>query len=281
MKLQEIKEILTANRLRLTKSLGQNFLHDRNQLRRIAEAADLVRGDKVLEIGPGLGALTQCLAERGATVLAIEKDRRLFEILHSRCHDCPSLSLVHDDALEYLRNQARNWLDWKLVSNLPYSVASPILVELAQATGCPARMVATVQLEVARRLVASPGDRDYGMLTLLIRLRYERVGWFKIPAACFFPVPNVDSACVTFVRRREPLLAPVQARIFERIVKRGFSQRRKVMLKLLKNDWPSDRLAPAYGQLDLAPDIRAEKVSLEQFVALTRLLHGTEGGLHE
>jgi 16S rRNA (adenine1518-N6/adenine1519-N6)-dimethyltransferase len=273
VKLQEIKETLSTHRLRLTQSLGQNFLHDRNQLRRIAEAADLVSGDQVLEIGPGLGALTQSLIEKGAVVLAVEKDHRLYELLENRCGDCANLTLAHEDALAYLRNRRQDWSHWKLVSNLPYSVASPILVEMAQANGCPKRMVATVQWEVARRLVASAGDPDYGLLTLLIRLRYDAAGWFKIPATCFFPVPKVDSACVTLVRRREPLLSPDQAETFERIVKRGFSQRRKVMLKLLKTDWPVDRLTQAYRELGLAPDVRGEKVSLEQFVELTRRLH--------
>jgi len=272
VKLQEIKETLNANRLRLSKSLGQNFLHDRNQLRRIADAADLAVGDQVLEIGPGLGALTQILVEKGAIVLAVEKDRRLYDLLEVRYRGFANLTLVHEDALECLRKDSRNWADWKLVSNLPYSVASPILVELAQSNGCPERMVATVQLEVARRLAASAGDPDYGVLTLLIRSRYDVAGWFKIPAPCFFPAPNVDSACVTLVRRRDPLLSPEQAEPFGKIVKRGFSQRRKVMLKLLRSDWPAERLASAYVQLGLAPDIRAEKVSLEQFSELTRLL---------
>lgn len=273
VRLRELKQTLAANRLRLTKSLGQNFLHDRNQLRRIADAADLRVNDPVLEIGPGLGALTQLLLERGAKLLAIEKDQRLFEMLQKRYGTCPDLTLVHDDALEYLRNRGKNWTGWKLVSNLPYSVASPILVELAQANDGPERMVVTLQSEVARRLMASPGAGDYGVLALLIGLRYERRGGFKIPAACFFPVPNVDSACVTLVRRVEPLLPASAVTRFERIVKRGFSQRRKIMLKLLKEEWPSDRLATAYAQLRLAPDVRAEKVSLDQFVQLTRLLH--------
>ena len=267
-----MKQILAANRLRLTKSLGQNFLHDRNQLCRIADAAELKIGDPVLEIGPGLGALTQFLLDQQARVLAIETDRRLCELLQKRYCNCPNLTLVHADALDYLRQSEMSWKNWKLVSNLPYSVASPILVELAQANGCPERLVATLQLEVARRLMAADGDRDYGVLTLLIQLRYTPWTWFKISSTCFFPAPNVDSACVTLVRRAEPLLSPDHAKSFERIVKRGFSQRRKIMSKLLKEDWPAASIAAAFAQLRMAPEVRAEKVSLEQFVQLTRLL---------
>ena len=118
----------------------------------------------------------------------------------------PKLLLVHDDALKFLRRESRDWSDWKMVSNLPYSAASPVLVELAQATACPERMVVTVQREVAQRIIANPGDEDYGLLTLLIQLRYESHGWFKIPPDCFFPRPDVDSACVALLRRSKPLL---------------------------------------------------------------------------
>ena len=280
MRLAEIKQILEANQLRLTRSLGQNFLHDNNQLRRIADAAELRIGDSVLEIGPGLGTLTRVLLDRGAKVQAIEIDHRLCRLLEKLFRQSDALTLIHGDALEHLREPETDWTEWKLVSNLPYSVASPLLVQVAQASGSPERMVATVQLEVARRLMASAGSKDYGVLTLLIQLHYEVRGWFKIPASCFFPVPNVDSACVTLVRRSEALLAREFADQFGRMVKRGFSQRRKMMAKLLKEDWPADRIASAYAAVRLPPEVRAEQVSLEQFVQLTRLLHGAASSSH-
>jgi 16S rRNA (adenine1518-N6/adenine1519-N6)-dimethyltransferase len=272
MKLTEIKQVLATSEIELTKSLGQNFLHDGNQLERIVQAAELKAGDQVLEIGPGLGPLTQQLLQAGVTVLAIEKDRRLFEWLQRRYENEPRLTLHLADALDYLRERHIDWGDWKLVANLPYSVASTLLVELCHAQACPKRLVATLQLEVAQRLMAAAGDDEYGILTLLVQLRYRPCGWFKIPAACFFPVPAVDSACVSLVRRPEPLLAASQCAVFEKIVKRGFSQRRKMMLKLLKQDWAPDKLEVACQALHLSPQIRAEKVSLEQFVQLTRLL---------
>ncbi|HKS35558.1 MAG TPA: 16S rRNA (adenine(1518)-N(6)/adenine(1519)-N(6))-dimethyltransferase RsmA [Verrucomicrobiae bacterium] len=272
MKLSEIKQVLVERDIKLTKSLGQSFLHDGNQLRRIVEAAELKPTDNVLEVGPGLGPLTELLLKTAGQILTIEKDRRLVDVLDQRFVEAKNLTLLRDDALDYLRRDARDWSAWKLVANLPYSVASPILVELAQADGCPERLVATLQLEVAQRLMAKAGDDDYGVLTLLIQLYYEPRGWFKIPAACFFPKPDVDSACVILIRRPNPLLNRGQADVFARIVKRGFSQRRKMMFKLLKEDWPEEKLHVTFDTLNLSERARAETVGLEGFVTLAKLL---------
>ncbi len=286
MRLSEMKHVLETRSIHLTKSLGQNFLHDGNQLRRIVQAAELAKSDRVLEVGPGLGPLTELLLEEGATVLAIEKDERLVHLLEERFaterrlpdssqtgeRRSGGLQLLHDDALDYLRRQPRDWTGWKLVANLPYSVASPLLVELAQSRRGPDRMVATLQVEVARRLVAQAGDPDYGLLTLLLQLEYEPRGSFKIPAGCFFPPPEVDSTCVCLVRRAQPLLRPELHPAFSRIAKRGFSQRRKMLLKLLRADWPGEKLDAAFAQLNISPQIRAERLTLEQFVRLTELL---------
>ena len=269
MKLSEMREWLDRRDIQLTKSLGQNFLHDVHQLQRIGDAAQLTKVDQVMEIGPGLGPLTELLIERAGEVLAIEKDGRLVEVLRERF---PELNLLHEDALEFIKRERRDWSDWKLVANLPYSVASPILVELAQSPQRPKQMTVTLQLEVAQRLMAKADDDDYGVLTLLIQLDYEPGSWFKIPASCFFPVPGVDSACVTLVRREKPLLVDEQRAAFVRIVKRAFSQRRKMMLKLLKTEWPLEKLERAFAELKISPQERAEKLSLEQFVALTKLL---------
>jgi 16S rRNA (adenine1518-N6/adenine1519-N6)-dimethyltransferase len=137
-------------------------------------------------------------------------------------------------------------------------------------------MVTTLQLEVAQRLMARADDDDYGVLTLLVQLDYEPRDSFKIPADCFFPAPNVDSMCVVLQRRARPLLADGQRAAFVKIVKRAFSQRRKMMLKLLKQDWTVDKLAAAFAELKISPQERAEKLSLEQFVALTKILLATD-----
>jgi len=300
MKLSEMRALLAVRGIQLTKSLGQNFLHDANQLRRIVKVAELSKADKVLEIGPGLGPLTELLLQNAGEVLAIEKDARLVEFLRerfkvgqasrlpsrrahageeeiaptssARAGETPALRLFHADALEFFKRGPRDWSDWKLVANLPYSVASPILVELAQGARAPKKIVATLQLEVARRLMAKAGDKDYGVLTLLIQLDYEPRDWFRIPASCFFPEPDVDSACVVLNRRKRPLLPENLRACFVKIVKRAFSQRRKMMLKLLREDWPQKKLEDAFAELKIPPQERAEKLSMEQFVQLTKEL---------
>lgn len=271
MKLSDMREILDTRAIQLTRSLGQNFLHDQNQLRRIAAAGELTATDAVLEIGPGLGPLTELLLAQSGRVLAIEKDARLVTVLQERLATAAHLELQHADALEVVKDHTRDWHDWKLVANLPYSVASPILVELAQNPRRPERLVVTLQLEVARRLMAKEDEEDYGLLTLLVQLRYQPREYFKIPRRCFFPEPDVDSACVVLIRR-EPLLAEELHSAFERVVRRALSQRRKMMAKLLKADWAPDTVAAALVTLQLRPDIRGEKLSLEQFVALTKIL---------
>jgi len=297
MKLSEMRELLAKRDIQLTKSLGQNFLHDANQLQKIVTAAELSKADKVLEIGPGLGPLTELLLEKAGEVLAIEMDTRLVEFLCERFgteernagllagalenqdampNQNAAFHLLHADALGFLKREQRDWSDWKLVANLPYSVASPILVELAAGPRAPKMIVATLQLEVAKRLMAQADDDDYGVLTLLVQIDFEPRDWFKIPPECFFPSPDVDSACVCLVRRATPLLPENLRATFVKIVKRGFSQRRKMMLKLLKQDWPADKLAAAFAELKISPQERAEKLSLEQFVALTKILFSRE-----
>jgi 16S rRNA (adenine1518-N6/adenine1519-N6)-dimethyltransferase len=334
MTLTEMRSLLVKRDIQLTRSLGQNFLHDSNQLRRIVDAAEIKPTDKILEIGPGLGPLTELLLEKAGEVLAIEMDARLVDFLCERFNlatqagEFPALTpalspeergnvldtsvnpassdssqrgvgeppfrgkrvgvradvssadknspdnlfLIHDDALAFLKREPRDWSEWKLVANLPYSVASPILVELAAGPRSPKLIVATLQLEVAKRLMAQADDDNYGMLTLLVQIDFEPCGSFKIPPECFFPSPDVDSACVCLVRRATPLLPENLRPPFVKIVKRGFSQRRKMMIKLLKQDWAADKLAAAFTELNISPMERAEKLSLEQFVDLTKLL---------
>jgi len=272
MTLSEMRQLLSERDIQLTRSLGQNFLHDRNQLERIVAAAEITPEDRILEIGPGLGPLTELLLARANTVWAVEKDRRLVEVLRERFAARENLTLLHDDALVWLREKPRDWRGWKVVSNLPYSVASPILVELAQMEHPPERIVATLQLEVVHRVAAKVDSDHYGLLTLLLQVRYEPRGQFKIPGSCFFPTPDVDSGCITLARRAHEMVPFASLEKFTRLVKLALSQRRKMMLKLLKTTWPEDQLITAFAHLGLSPQIRAEAVTLDQFVALTRLL---------
>ena len=271
MKLSEMKSALAKHDLTLTKSLGQNFLHDQNQIRRIVDAAEILPADKILEIGPGLGPLTELLVTKAGEVLAIEKDQRLFDFLEQRFSGVASLKLLCADALDYVKAN-RTWGDWKLVANLPYSVASPIVIELAWADAPPKSLTVTLQLEVVERIAAGAGDDHYGLMSLLMQLHYEVRTWFKIPAGCFFPAPDVDSACILLQRRPTAILPERLHRNFMRVVKRGFSQRRKMMLKLLKQDWPPDKLLAGFAAAGISVQTRAEQVSLEQFVRLTEMI---------
>ena len=268
-----MRRLLDARGLQLTKSLGQNFLHDANQLRKIVAAGALEPGDRVLEIGPGLGPLTEVILDTGvAEVLAIEKDSRLVPILTDRFRHDERLTVQHADALEVIRTERRNWTGWKLVANLPYSVGSPLLVELALAEHPPERLTVTLQLEVVQRILATADSDHYGVLTLLLSNYFVPGDWFKIPRDCFFPIPDVDSACVTLLRRPESLLTSELAIKFVRVVKLAFSQRRKMMYKLLKKEWPIDRLDAGFAEAHIALTERAEKVTAEQFAQLTRVL---------
>lgn len=272
MKLSDIKQILVENRIQLTKSLGQNFMHDGNQLRRIVDAAALEPSDRVLEIGPGLGPLTELLIPRASHVLAVEKDARLCEILAKRFADSKNFELIHADALDYLTQPGCDWSSHKLVSNLPYSVASRLIVSLALGAKGPRLIVTTLQKEVALRLRARANDPDYGLLSLLVQLRYQPKGHFRVPAACFFPAPEIDSACITLERRAEPLLPVLLEPMYEKIVRQSFSQRRKIMLKLLKNISTEPELNAAFSEAGIPVQARAETVSLDQFIQLTKFL---------
>ncbi len=269
----EMRSTLDEESVRLSKALGQNLLHDQNVLRRIAKAADLQPADQALEIGPGLGSLTEHLLAAVNELTAIEKDKRLHAHLREKFTDDTKLRLIHADALKYFRNKDVNWSGWKLVSNLPYNVASPLLVDLAAMPRGPERLVVTVQWEVGQRLAAQHATREYSKLTLLVGCRYEVKEMFKISPHCFFPEPRVDSACITLDRRPEPLYPDALHKPFTTVVKRAFSQRRKMMRKNLKGGWPDKKLDAALAAVDLNPQIRAEKVTLEQFVALTKELH--------
>jgi len=275
MNLSEIRGILLDEDIRLTRSLGQTFLHDETQIRRIVSLAGLSGRERVLEIGPGLGPLTGALLQVAGHVTAIEKDRRLVKLLGERFGHLEHFTLLHDDALRHVRRASHDWSNWKLVANLPYSIASPLLVDLAAAEDRPQSLVVTLQLEVARRLLARAGDRDCGLLTLLVGLHYAPGEWFVIPRGCFFPKPNVDSACVALHRRGESLLSPELDPVFKKVVKRGFSERRKMLMKLLKHDWSAEVLAAVFEELGLDQRVRAEKVSLEQFVQLTKRVSET------
>jgi 16S rRNA (adenine1518-N6/adenine1519-N6)-dimethyltransferase len=266
VKLSEIHAALTELSLHPSKSLGQNFLADMNLARWIVEQLDLSAGDHLVEIGPGLGALTECAVPVCRSLTLIEKDARLAGRLERRFAGDARVKVLHGDALEYDVRQIFPQMPAKLLGNLPYYVTSSILFRYGDDPSPFSRMVLTIQREFAARLAAGPRTKDYGALTLLVQRRWEVKYLRTIPASVFMPRPKVESAAILLTPRSAGSLPDCDAGRFRALVKQGFSQRRKQLGKLLGNavpDWP--QAAPALGVSETA---RAEELSLEQWVEL-------------
>jgi len=268
MKLSEIATTLREIHVSPVKTLGQNFLHDQNLARWIIDQAELVPDDFVLEIGPGLGALTELILERGARVLAIEKDTRLANFLRERLNH-PCLTVLNADALDFDVHTLFAKPRVKLLGNLPYNISSPLLQRFLEYPSPISLSLFTLQKEVALRLSASPSTKDYGALTLLVQLHYCVEYLRTIPASVFLPRPDVDSALVRIVPRDPLELPPRDNGLFATLVRSGFSQRRKQLQKLLRAHVPQwDRAAASLG---FVPKARAEELSLHQWIGLTNL----------
>jgi 16S rRNA (adenine1518-N6/adenine1519-N6)-dimethyltransferase len=250
------------------KSLGQHFLVDSNVLGVIDRLAELASGDVVLEIGPGLGALTELLASRCSHVHAVELDRRLEPQLRD-LGACPNVSLVWGDALR-LDLTALDPPPTKLVANLPYNVATPIVGESLEQLPSITLWCVMVQREVADRFFAVPSTKAYGAISVLIQLAATRTGFHPVSRAVFRPPPNVDSALVAF--RRLPL--PDDFAAIRRVVEGAFSHRRKTLANSLQLAGVASREAAAVAlvELGLDPAVRAEALEPASFVALERCL---------
>jgi 16S rRNA (adenine1518-N6/adenine1519-N6)-dimethyltransferase len=269
MKLSEIRTTLQKIRVSPVKTLGQNFLHDQNLARWIVNQADIIPDDYLVEIGPGLGALTKLALEKGANVLAIEKDTRLANFLRERLNH-PRLEVLNKDALKFDPRVLFSHRRVKLLGNFPYNISSALLLKFLAYPSPISLWLCMLQKEMARRLSASPSTRDYGSLTLHVQLRY-RVQYLRtIPATVFFPRPEVDSALVRIVPR-EPLELPARDdELLTKLIRSGFSQRRKQLKKLLGLrviNWDH-----AASTLNFDPKARAEKLSLHQWIGLANYI---------
>jgi 16S rRNA (adenine1518-N6/adenine1519-N6)-dimethyltransferase len=266
MKLSEISATLREIGVSPIKTLGQNFLHDRNLARWIVERAELTPADYVVEIGPGLGALTEFALAKGAYVLAIEKDGRLANFLREKFQDRP-LGILHRDAFKFDTRVLYAQRRVKLIGNLPYYISSQLLLKFTKFPSPISLWLLMLQKEMARRLSAAPSTSDYGALTLQVQLRY-RVEYLRtVSATVFLPQPQVDSALVRITPRNPSELLQCDYELFEKLVRRGFSQRRKQLGKLLNEEVPDrNRAANALG---LNSKARAEELSLPQWTALT------------
>src|SRR2546423_9278942 len=265
MKLSEIAATLREIGVSPVKSLGQNFLHDRNLAQWIVDQADIVPEDFVVEIGPGLGALTELVLAKEARVLAIQKDKRLAEYLGNKFGGS-ALQIAHDDALEFDTRTLYTQPKVKLLGNLPYYISSQLLIKFLEYPSPISLWLLMLQKELARRLVAAPATSDYGALTLIVELHY-RVEYLRtVPASVFLPKPEVDSALVRIVPRDPRELPACNYRVFEELVRCGFSQRRKQLGKLIRENMPDWENAAV--ELGLNPKARAEELSLRQWIAL-------------
>ncbi len=269
MKLSDIRTALREISLSPAKTLGQNFLHDQNLARWIVDQAQITPEDYVVEIGPGLGALTRFILEKGARVLAIEKDTRLANFLRAHFgHE--RLEVINNDALKFDPRALFAHRQVKLLGNLPYNISSALLLKFLEQPSSISLWLLMLQKEVAMRLSASPSTHDYGALTLRVQL-HNRVKYLRtVRATVFFPQPDVDSAVVRILPR-DPLELPARDdELLLRLIRTGFSQRRKQLRKLLRTrvpDW--DRVA---SHLDINPKARAEELSLPRWIELANFI---------
>jgi 16S rRNA (adenine1518-N6/adenine1519-N6)-dimethyltransferase len=276
MTLTETRAAIERLQLRPSRALGQNFLVDQNIARLIVTAAGLRATDTVLEIGPGLGALTELLLERVNRVVAVEKDARLATFLRERFGRREKLQLVHGDGLEFDFAAALP-SSFKVVANLPYAISTPLLMRLVESPARPKLMVLTVQREVGDRLMAQPRTKDYGALTLFTQLHYDVRRAHIVSSSCFLPSPAVESAVLVMRLATHPLLEPELELPFKQLVRASFSHRRKMLRGVLPKSglglWTqTDKLEAALERLGTPLTMRAEELSLAQWLLLTREL---------
>ena len=267
---QVTQHILNRFKLRADKKLGQNFLIDENVVHQIVAAAELSEADTVLEVGPGIGTLTQGLAESKARVVAVELDTRLLPVLATTLNGYDNVRVVHGDILKVNIMEEVGAPSFKVCANLPYYITTPIIVALLEKRLPMERLVAMVQKEVAERMAAQPGGKEYGALSVAIQYYTEPKIAFIVPPTSFIPAPAVDSAVIVCKRREKPPVEVCDEGLFFRVVKAAFSLRRKMLSNSLKNmGIKSEQVAKWLELAGVDGKRRAETLSLEDFAKLT------------
>lgn len=267
---QVTQHILNRFKLRADKKLGQNFLIDEQVVRQIVAAAELSEADTVLEVGPGIGTLTQGLAESKAQVVAVELDTRLLPVLATTLEGYDNVRVVHGDILKVDIMEEVGVPNFKVCANLPYYITTPIIFALLEKRLPMERLVAMVQKEVAERMAAQPGGKDYGALSVAIQYYTEPEIAFIVPPTSFIPAPAVDSAVIVCKRREKPPVEVCDEALFFRVVKAAFSLRRKMLSNSLKNmGIKSEQVAKWLELAGVDGKRRAETLSLEDFAKLT------------
>lgn len=256
------------------KALGQNFLTDGNIIAKILKAADIEPRDNVLEVGPGRGALTDLLARKAGRVTAIEFDRDLAGILRQRFRDNPAVTIHEQDVLKTDFGVLLGDDRWKAVANLPYNISTPVLFRFLEERHRFSRLVLMVQKEVGERLAAPPDCGEYGIVTVLLGLWFEIRREFPVAPGCFYPVPRVDSVVISLVPRVQPLAPVSDQRLFERVVRAAFAQRRKTLYNCLKSAGLGvpEHLHLTLEQGGIDGRRRGETLSIAEFATLTATL---------
>jgi len=293
MKLTRISDVLAILAewdIRPQKSLGQNFLIDANILGIMLDTAGITDGDAVLEIGTGLGVLTEPLARVARRVVTVEKDPRLWPLLKERLKAFPNVELICGDMMKVDHEELFRSGISKVAANLPYSVGSAILVNLVQAATPPAQLTVTLQQEVAARLTAKPGHKDFGLLTLWTQLRYDVAIRKTVSPTCFYPTPGVSSTILNLVRRERPVDNCPDRCFFYALTKFAFAHRRKQLKTILcdavirysvserlsdlaiKSHLNTENVLAAFRELGIDPRTRAEDLSVEMWRRLAKAL---------
>lgn len=276
------RAILERHGFTFKKSFGQNFLTDTNILQKIVDTAELDKEVNVIEIGPGIGALTEFLAENAAEVMAFEIDDRLVPILADTLRDFDNVTVINEDILKadlqaHIQNFKNPELPIKVVANLPYYITTPILMHLIESKIPFSEFVVMMQKEVADRISAQPNTKAYGSLSIAVQYYMTAKVAFVVPRTVFVPAPNVDSAILKMVRRSEPLVAVKDEDFFFKVARLSFVHRRKTLWNNLtgtfgKSEEVKERLTRALELADIKPSVRGEALSIADFARLSDAL---------
>ena len=252
--------------IKMSKKLGQNFLIKRGIVDEIVHAAEITVGEPVLEVGPGIGTLTQGLAQSGADVTAIELDRRLLEVLDTSLASYDNVRIIHGDVLKLDVPTIMNHKPFKVVANLPYYITTPIIMSLLESKLPIERLVVMVQKEVALRMIAKPGTKDYGALSVAVQYYTEPDIVLDVPPKSFLPAPAVTSSVIRCVLRDKPPVDVIDEKLFFRVVKAGFAQRRKTFSNTMKTTGLTrDRIEELLVKANIDGQRRGETFTLQEF----------------
>ncbi len=266
--------VLKTFDIRASKKLGQNFLVDPQIVAGIVGAAEIGPDDRVLEIGPGIGTLTQALAETGAAVTAVELDQRLLTVLAKTLEGYENVRVIHGDILKVDIPREMGEGGYKVVANLPYYITTPIVMALLERRLPLERLVTMVQKEVALRMVAKPGSKDYGALSVAVQYYTEPKILFSVPPKSFIPAPAVESAVICCKVRTKPPVQIASEKLFFRVVKSAFGQRRKTLNNALKlTGLSAEGIAAILAGAKIDGVRRGETLSLDDFAALSNEWH--------